>query len=253
MSKELINDGKYIFIDTECAEAYIPDDLFDRDSEDPSPSSLAYITGEGVTTIGIFYMRFFDDDKNIKANREKTKLRTLIYPNKIDTFPSGGHTKETLNLNGNEEVYRVFRYYKGDILMSASSQKSPNNVEMFTKLIMAGKVPNSLSYNDLYFAWKQNFEINDVNSKIPPVLMQAIISKICRNPKNLNEEFRKLTDKKVNPYDYVMLSMNQISAYSSVMTSMAFERFAEKLTTSLIMTKDGTAQEKSPNERVITM
>ena len=253
MGKELINDGKYIFIDTECAEAYIPDDLFDQDSEDPSPSSLAYITGEGVTTIGIFYMRFFDEDKNIKANREKTKLRTLIYPNKIDTFPSGGHTKENLNLNGNEEVYRVFRYYKGDILMSASSQKSPNNVEMFTKLIMAGKVPNSLSYNDLYFAWKQNFEINDVNSKIPPVLMQAIISKICRNPGNLNMEFRKLTDKKVNPYDYVMLSMNQISAYSSVMTSMAFERFAEKLTTSLIMTKDGTAQEKSPIERVITM
>ena len=70
MSKELINDGRYIFINTPYAEAYIPDDLFDRPNEDPSPSSLAYNTGESIVTIGIFYMRFFDSDENIKSKRE---------------------------------------------------------------------------------------------------------------------------------------------------------------------------------------
>lgn len=254
MSKELTNDGKYIFINTPYAEAYIPDELFDRPNEDPSPSSLAYNTGESIVTIGIFYMRFFDSDENVKSQREKVKVRTLAYPNKIETFPSGNTTKETLTINGATEVYRVFRYYRGDILMAASSQKSANNVEMFTKLVMAGKVPNSLSYDELYFTWKKNFEINAVNAAIPPVLLQAIISKVCRNPENTGEEFRKLAgQKKVDPYNYIMLSMNQISAYSSVMTSMAFERFSEKLTTSLIMTKEGTPQEKSPIEQVITM
>lgn len=254
MSKELLNDGKYIFINTPYAEAYIPDDLFDRPNEDPSPSSLAYNTGESIITIGIFYMRFFDSEDNINSQREKVKLRTLAYPNKIETFPTGNTSRETLTINGNTEVYRVLRYYQGDILMSAASQKSANNVEMFTKLVMAGKVPNSLSYDELYFTWKKNFEINDVNAAIPPVLLQAIISKICRNPENTSQEFRKLVGKrKVDLYNYIMLSMNQISAYSSVMTSMAFERFAEKLTTSLIMTKEGTPQEKSPIEQVITM
>ena len=254
MSKELINDGKYIFINTPYAEAYIPDELFDNPNEDPSPSSLAYNTGESIVTIGIFYMRFFDSDENVKSQRDKVKVRTLSYPNKIETFPSGNTTKETLEINGTVDVYRVFRYYQGDILMAASSQKSANNVEMFTKLVMSGKVPNSLSYDELYFTWKKNFEINAVNAAIPPVLLQAIISKVCRNPENTGEEFRKLVgQKKVNPYNYLMLSMNQISAYSSVMTSMAFERFSEKLTTSLIMTKEGTPQEKSPIEQVITM
>ena len=199
-------------------------------------------------------MRFFDSDENIRDNREKIKTKTLIYPNKIETFPSGNMSKETLTINGTTDTYRVLRYYKGDILMSSSSQKSPNNVELFTKLVMAGKVPSSLSYDELYFTWKKNFEINAVNAAIPPVLLQAIISKVCRNPNNTSEEFRKtLGKKKVDPYDYIMLSMNQISAYSSVMTSMAFERFSEKLTTSLIMTKEGTPQEKSPIEQVITM
>ena len=119
---------------------------------------------------------------------------------------------------------------------------------------MAGKVPKSLSYDELYFTWKKNFEVNGVNAAIPPVLLQAILSKVCRDSDNTNEEFRKLVGKKkIDPHSYTMLSMNQISAYSSVMTSMAFERFAEKLTTSLLMSKEGTVQEKSPIEKVITM
>ena len=254
MSKELLNDGKYIFINAECAEAYIPDSLFERPSKDPSPSSLAYNTGESIITLGIFYIRFFDSDENIKSQREKVKLRTLAYPNRIETFPSGPMTKETLTLNEVTDVYRVIRYNKGDILMSAASQKSPNNVEMFTKLVMSGKVPRSLSYDELYFTWKKNFDINGVNAAIPAVLIQAIISKVCRNPDNTSEEFRKLIGKKnVDPYKYIMLSMNQISAYSSVMSSMSFERFSEKLTTSLLMSKEGTVQEQSPIEKVITM
>ena len=254
MSKELLNDGKYIFINTPYAEAYIPDDLFDRPNEDPSPSSLAYNTGESIVTIGIFYMRFFDSDENINKLRESTKVRTLTYPNKIETYPSGNTTRETLTINGVTDLYRVIRYNKGDILMEATSKQSPNNVEMFTKLVTAGKVPRSLSYDELYFTWKKNFEINAVNAAIPPVLIQAILSKVCRNPKDTSQEFRKIAgNQKVDPYNYIMLSMNQVSAYSSVMTSMAFERFSEKLTTSLIMTKEGTPQEKSPIEQVITM
>ena len=254
MANEFYNDGKYIFINTEYAEAYIPDDLFDSPNEDPSPSSLAYNTGESVVTIGVFYMRFFNSDENVNEMREKIKPRTLNYPNIIETRPSGNITREVLTFNGITDTYRVLRFYKGDILMESSSKKSANNVEMFTKLVMAGKMPRSLSYEDLYFAWKKNFEINDVNAKIPPVLLQAIIAKMCRNPANTSEQFRFYAGKqKVDPYGYIMLSMNQVSAYSSVMSSMSFERFAEKLTTSLIMTKDNIPQEKSPIEQIITI
>ena len=255
MANELYNDGKYIFINTPYAEAYIPDEIFDHTEEEPKPSSLAYDTGSSITTIGIFYMRFFDSDENISAQREKVKVRTLNYPNKIETKPSGVTTKENLTFFGIEDKYRVLKYEKGDILMDATSKKAPNNVEMLTKLVFNGKMPRSLSYEDLYLIWKKSFEINGVNASVPPVLLQAMIAKMCRNPENTSEEFRFLigSDKKINPRDYIMLSLNQVSSYSSVMSSMSFERFAEKLTTSLVITKEGIPQEKSPIEQVITI
>lgn len=254
MAIELYNDGKYIFINTESAEAYIPDEIFDKPTDDPTNSSLAFDTGESVTTIGIFYMRFFDTDEITPDTRNKIKVCTLSYPNKIETRPTGGMTKMSLSINGQTDIYRVYRYNHGDILMEAASKKSYLNTEMFTKLVMSGKIPKSLSYDEIYLNWLKSFQINGINPGIPPVLMQAIIAKMCRSSADISKQFRMIAGKtKVDPHEYTMLSMNQVSAYSSVMSSMAFERFSEKLTTSLIMTKEGIPQEPSPIEKLITI
>ena len=80
MANELLNDGKYIFINTPYAEAYIPDELFDNlvDADEPKASSLAYDTGEGIVTIGLFYMRFFDSAENVNSLREKTAVQCCV-------------------------------------------------------------------------------------------------------------------------------------------------------------------------------
>lgn len=249
--KEFSNDGKYIFINVPYAEAYIPYDIFDKPTEDPSPSSIAYNTGDSIITIGVFYMRFFDSEE---TPRDKVKVRTLNYPNIIETRPSGNITVETLDINGDTDKYKVLRYYMGDILMDAETKQSATNCEMFIKLIMSGKVPKSLSYDNIYFAWRRNFDINGVNPSVPDITLQTIISEMCRDQNDLSKQFRLTAGKqKTDPFSYQMLNMNAVSAYSSVMTSMSFERFAEKLTTSLNMTKDGVKQKPSPIEQVITM
>jgi hypothetical protein len=138
--------------------------------------------------------------------------------------------------------------------MEASSQESATNCEMFTRLICSGKIPRSLAYNDIFFAWLKNFEINGVNPAVPPIALQTIISEMCRNPNDVSKQFRTVAGKGgVDPHSYIMMNMNAVSAYSSVMSSMAFERFAEKLTTSLNMTKEGIKQTPSPIEQIITM
>lgn len=255
MAKELYNDGKYIFVDTAMAEAYIPDEIFDKPTDDNTNSSLAYDTGEFVVTIGIFYMRFYNQEDITDELREKTPVRTLSYPNKIETHPSGGMVKRTMTINGQTDVYRVYTYNHGDILMEAASKQTYLNTEMFTKLVMSGKIPRSLSYDEIYTNWLKSFQINGINPGIPPVLMQAVVAKMCRASNDVTKQFRMVAgrDPKTNPYDYTMLSMNQVSAYSSVMSSMAFERFFEKLTTSLIMTREGLPQEPSPIEKLITI
>ena len=252
MANEFTSDGKYIFIDAPYAEVYIPDSIMLGDNEDPTNSTIAYDTGESVVCIGIFYMRFFESDDQ---DREKVPLRTFTYPNKIEMKPSGCFSKPMeLTMNGVTDTYRVYKFYKGDIFMEEAIKKSYLNTEMFTKLIMSGNIPKSLTYDELFFAWYNCFKINGLNTGIPPTLMQAIIAKMCRSSSDLNTQFRMVAGRKnVDPRSYRILSMNQVSAYSSVMSSMAFERFAEKLTTSLNMTKEGTPQEPSPIEGLITI
>ena len=251
MANEFINDGKYIFINTPYAEAYIPNDLFPSEMKDPKAKTLAFFTGEELQVIGIFYIRFFDSEDQ---PREKAKLKTLNYPNIIEARPSGETTKEVLEINGVEDVYRVYRFYQGDILMEAISKKSPNNVELFTSLVLAGKIPSSLSYDDIYFAWLKNFRINGVSPDIPSVLMQAIIARLCRDKSNPDIQFRTLIGAgKAGPRDYQMININQSSQHSSVMGALSFERFSESLTNSLYMSKTNALQEVSPLEMVVTI
>ena len=251
MANEFISDDKFVFFNTPYAEVYIPDDLFISPMKDPTQRTLAFFTGEELQTIGIFYIRFFDSED---TPREKATLRTLNYPNMIECRPSGKTTKEVLELNGQTDVYRVYRFYQGDILMDAVSKKSPSNVELFSRLVLAGKIPRSLSYDDIYFAWLKNFRINDVSASIPPVLMQAMIARLCRVRGNPDVQFRMIAGKqKVNPRDYQMININQASQHSSVMGALSFERFSESLTNSLYMSKTDTKQDISPLEMVITI
>ena len=252
MANEFISDDHYIFINSEYAEVYIPDDVMLKNNKEPTSSTVAYDVGEFVVCVGIFYIRFFESDTQ---DRDSVPVRTLCYPNKIEMHPTSGTSKPVeLTINGETDKYRIYKFYKGDILMEASSMKSYLNTEMITKMVMSGKMPKSLTYDDLYFSWLDCFRINGLSTGIPPALMQAIIAKMCRDPNDVTKQYRMIAGaKKADPRGYQMLSMNQVSAYSSVMSSMAFERFAEKLTTSLNMTKEGTPQEPSPIEKLITI
>ncbi len=253
MAGELISDGKYILINTEYAEAYIPEDIIDEPNGEPKPSSVGYEYGDGFCVLGICYMRFYGD---VGLPRDSVPLSTLIYPNMIETQPSEFTKNVSLALNSaDEEKYRVLKYYKGDILMEATSRKSSANCESFLKLLASGKVPKSLTYDEVYQAWMDNYLINGMTPKAPAVTMQAIVAELYRDPNNPANQFSRVigANPKVDPRSYLPVNMNGASAYSSVMSALSFERFSEKLVSSINMVKDGIPQRQSPLEAVITM
>ena len=250
MAGELMNDGKYIYINTPYAEMYIPEEIIDTPTGDPKPSSVAYEYGTGFVTMGIAYMRFFKDPN---ANRDSVKVSTLVYPNLIETHPSDSTKGVDLMINGKADRYRILKYEHGDVLMEATSRKSSQNCEMFMRLISSGKIPNSLSYDEIYQAWMDNYSINGMSPNAPAVVLQAIIGEMCRDPRDPSRQFSKVAgaNPKVDPRSYQAMSMNAVSAYSSVMSALSFERMTEKLTSSINMTKSGIKQKKSPIEQII--
>jgi hypothetical protein len=47
--------------------------------------------------------------------------------------------------------------------------------------------------------------------------------------------------------------MNNVASATSVFSALSFERFSDKMTTSLNMTREGVQQRRSPVEEVLSM
>lgn len=246
---EFAINGDYVVLNVPYAEAYIPKDIF-GDPEKGNPAAYNY--GEGIRTIGVFNMRFFEDEYQ---SRESVRLRTLNYPDMITMFPSENED-EKLQLTPDMEPdnYKILKFYVGDIIMNVNSQKNSKNCEAFMNLLIRGKLPVGINYQDLYFAWEKNFEINDVDPGVPAITLQTIISENCRSKDDPMKQFRKVVNNDgVSMTDYKVHNMIDICSNSSVLNALMFERFGEMLTSSLLMSKEGTAQNTTPLEKVLTM
>lgn len=244
-------DGEYIILNVPYAEVYIPYDVY-NDSPDKGGNPVAYAYGEGVRSTGLFNIRFF---YNEDENRESNKLRTFNYPNVITMYPSDKEIK-TMKLESDmeEDKYIIFKFYKGDIIMSTKIQKDSKNCEAFMKQLISGKLPKGLNYTDLYYAWMKNFQINGINPGVPAITLQIIISENCRSKNNPMLQFRKVvSDKGVGLTDYKVHNMVDICSNSSVFNALTFERYADMLTTSINMTMEGTKQNTTPLEQVLYM
>lgn len=244
---DFIKDNDNVYVNRIYAEAYIPESLFGDPTKE---STIASEYSNGIKTVGMFYIKFFNNENEI--DRDKAETFTFNYPNTIITYPTEYETLK-LTINGISDRYRVLKYYKGDIIMNAFNKKDSENCELFLKLLTSGKMPK-LEYKDLIATWTKNFQINGLNPSVPLVIMQIIVSEMCRNREDPTKQFRKIAGKGgVSMIEYELMSMNEVSAYSSVLSSLIFERFSDKLLTSLLMTAQGKEQNKSPIEKVMSM
>ena len=243
---EFKKDGNYIYINVPYAEAYIPTDLFSD-----SKSSVSYFYGDAIRTLGIFHMRFYKSDEE---DRESVPLRTLKYPNTIETHPTS-YTTEKLTLDGIEDDYYVLSYYMGDILMDSRTDKSILNCEAFMDDLIKAKLPNTLNYQDLLFYWLKNLKTNAIDPGTKAIIEQLIISENCRYAKDPKIPYRKIaaTSDTLKPEDYVIYNMNNEYDTNSVLSGISCERVKDKLATSITMSMKDTKQNVSPLEKVLLM
>lgn len=251
MSKYLRSDDDYVYLDCEYAEAYIPKDLFAKTDTTISESAVAYEYGNGFKLVGVFYIRFADSENSTMNG----KPNTFCYPNVIETYPSSNSVR-SVDLGTGEPVQcRVLEYRKGDIIMNVVNKQDVRNCEQFMGLLNSGRIPSSLSYWEIFNAWMLNFDINGFDPGVPTCVLMGYISELCRAPSDPQTQFRKVIgkDPSIDPYSYMSLDMNEMSAYSSTMSALSFERLGQKITNALIMEKEGIKQPISPIEKVIVM
>lgn len=244
-AKYFTKDAYNVYINSTCAELYIPESLFNKDDNE---NALYREDGQGFRCIGIANMRFFDD---YDFTRETGKLYTLAFPSNITIYPTSSSV-EKLTINGIEDKYRVMYFEKGDIVMPASGKQDPLNCELFISLLISGKIPNTINYPDVLRLWNLNFEINGYDPGVADVLKQMVIAKLYRDPNDYSKEFRLGAGSgKYNMTEYVTLNPRELTANSSVFAGLAFEDFGNALNSGLLMSLRNTEQHRSPIEEVI--
>lgn len=253
MAGELITDNGNIILAAHKMEAYIPIELFDEDrsTTDVSHAAVASTYGEGFRVIALFSVRIALTEKD---DIEKAPLKTYNYPQLIETYPSSSYDA-TLLLPGSVEpqTYRVFVYEKGDIVQSEHIVRNADNCTKFMDTLIKGKLPNTLSYEDVFKAWIKNFEINGANPGIPYMYLQYIIAEQYRVAGKPSESFRMVYGKDMTRNDYMPVNMRGSVASSSVFTGQTFEHMGRMLTTGITMTRKGSEQKRSPIEDIISM
>ena len=249
-NKMFKNDGEYIYINSPFAEVYIPENIIG----DPlkSSSAVAYEYGSGMKLMGIANIKFFDSpDYEIKRGNV-LEAKTFIYPTIIETFPTYMET-ETLTINGITDKYRVLKYEQGDVMMAAYAIAEPLSCQFFLRMILSGKIPNTVKYDQILNIWETNYNVNDASSQVPSINLQVILSEMYRYKSNPALQFRKIAGKSVDydKDDYISCNMNEVSSFTSVMSSLTFERLTDKITSSLLLSKNNEkSQTKSPLEKV---
>lgn len=253
MAGEFIKKDGKVIVNVDLMRAYIPDALFDdeRVSIDIVHSAVASTFGDGFKLFGIFNVRYVNGD-NPEKKIDSTPLRTFMYPNMIETYPSDAYAEKiAFDKNDEPEPFRVLEYRRGDIMMDAAIKKDIDNCTKFLDVLNKGKIPSTVRYEDVYTAWVKNIEINEFEPRVVYLVPQYIIASLYKCKSNIEKQFRFEYGKDMSSNNYRTTNIRGSVASSSVFANQTFEHMGRMLGNAVTITRKELDQEASPVEKVL--
>ena len=146
-----------------------------------------------------------------------------------------------------EIPYRLLHFKDGsELICSTRIPQSVVNAEKFINILFRANLPENIPYDKLHELIFKNAEINGVKYNVTYQLMGAIVSELCRDPKDLSKPFR--LSKETDMTAYKMIPITQIPKYVSPYTSVTSEN-ADEAIANAIELKDKHID--SPLEKVV--
>ena len=224
---------------------YIPDRYFSD-----SKNSIGLISGEYVSTIGVFDWALVDENGKV-GNPHTFKFPTILLckPNRIEKV-------KDVSINGTEaRDYQILHFKDGDEAISdINIPKVVDNVEaMFRMCIMVeNKLPPTVPYDKLHEYFPENMELNAGGYGLSMQLFGIMISRLCRDKKDPSREFRHSKSfRDGNMTDYKQISVIEVPKFISPHVALASQNWDESLMSAIQMSADGN-NTISPLERIVT-
>lgn len=235
-------DGDNIIFTGPYMEAYIPEYYLKK--------GITQEIGDAIKTIGVFSVITYNDPEGKQPN----PIRMLNVPIEIMTYPTS-YEPVVIDLNntGEKEIFILMKYYTNDVFCPRAVPKSLKAFEDFLAIITGGKIPSSVSYDDIFDIWEKNRNYGDADFNVSDSIYELIISEIYRSKKNPTDRFGMIMgkDPKHSPYDYRTASPREITKLNSTFTGMIFENVDEMISASVVRAKRGTEENISPMEKVM--
>ena len=236
------SDGKFIYLDYQHAEFYIPKSYFEnRFAED---------LGNKINAFGIFEIGFFKDGK-------LKEMKVLNIPTWME-FTVIDSEDRNVNLQDGEAQTpcKILKYDKGHKVTNATVIEDSANAGTFLSFILKGKVPGIVPYGKTLQLWQKNQRLNKVNLGVPSVIEELVLSVTYRYKQDPAKKFCTVIGadpKGVSEYDYTMNNIRQICQNTSTFTAITFEDIDSMISSSLNRNKKKTYEAKSPLEDLIKL
>lgn len=244
MLDKYIKDSKGMFIFTGyLMEIYIPQMYFEK--------NIATNVGDTINSFGVVYYHILDKSEKVLDDG------FFNLPIEISFKVNNMEAREE-NISGKygeTEKYVILKYYNNESIMPSIINQSSAWTEKFVNLIMKGNFDNNIPYDKLLKMWMTNMDLCNTDIGAPSVILEVMLSEICRHKKNPDTQFKNVIgkDPKVSPLEYVSMNARSIASRNSVFSAMTFEDMDSMITTSLNMKNYNKAQKESPIEKIIKM
>nr|DAW78275.1 MAG TPA: hypothetical protein [Caudoviricetes sp.] len=215
-------------------EFYIPMSYFEK-------NRYATNMGEYVETIGIIYAKTNDGDYRLFTVPATIKL--YVYTMREDE----------IEINGSHMNVYALEYVKDSYVMEQSIVRGIAIASKFVNLILGGKLPSAISYDDLISIWWKNLEIAGFTLQTPSKIMELILAEIYRSPNNKKQRFGQLYGSKddVSPYAYKTGNVRDVVMELSTYSGIIFEDMGRAISNGINNSVDGIDEPISPLEKII--
>lgn len=219
---------------------YIPEEYFGENSH------IIEIQGSYVSMIGICEYALFD-----KNGKQLGDFKTFKFPTMMLCKPDRIEKVSGLKLGKSVEKadYRLLHFTDGDeVITTTNVPMLIDSVEVFfSMMIITGKIPTTIPYDKIHEYFLENAQLNDFSYNMNMQLFGVMLSKICRDPKDVSREFRLSPMTDMN--NYRPISIKEVPNYVSPYVSITSENFDESLMAAITSDSD----KYSPLEKVLTL
>lgn len=221
--------------------------------------NITQIINTSVTTFGIFEAYIFDDINETDISKAKHKFTSKV-PSMVFMHPS--HLEDsfvyvedpaTETLVKETVINLIFN--KGDTYIeSMSLVKDTDNTDKWIVMLLNGKIPKTISYDEIPVIWsKCNFlnNLGDAGSEFNTYSM--IVANLVRDPKNYSTPFRHVFEKYYEKGIYMgkMIRYMDVSKHISNFTAITGGDPKHGITVAMDRIARGIPDVKSPVEEVI--